>query len=419
MPEIILPPLYRVTQPLVTEEIEEVGKAVAEALSSAGMAERVRPGMRIAVTAGSRGIDRIPEVLRATVEWLTRRGAAPFLLAAMGSHGGGTEAGRRAVLGELGITEEAVGAPIFAEGETVVLGEALGLPVYGSGRAARAEGVVIVNRVKPHTSYTGRHESGLAKMLAVGLGQAEGAAAFHAGGRGQLARLVPAMAELALAKLPILGGLALIENGRDRLHRIEGMAPEKILEREPELLELARSMKPRLPFAAADVLVVDYLGKDLSGTGMDTTVIGRLYITGEPEPETPRIKRIAALRLSPKSRGSAYGIGLADVTTAAVVRAMDPAVTLANALASTFLERARAPLSFPSDRSAIHAAVQTCGVLDPSALQLARIRDTQNLEQILVSGPLLKSLDPSVKSSELPLAWEFDDQGNLRDLAQK
>ena len=176
-------------------------------------------------------------------------------------------------------------------------------------------------------------------------------------------------------------------------------------------------MKPRLPFDEADVLVVDYLGKDISGTGLDTAVIGRLYLAGEPEPPRPRIKRIVALRLSPKSRGSAYGIGLADVTTEAVVQAMDPAATRANALASTFLERARVPLSFPSDREAIGAALQTCGSLGPSALRLARIRDTLHLEDVLVSAPLLKGLDPSVKISEVPLAWEFDGRGNLHDLA--
>ena len=414
--ELPLPPLYRIRQALDTAEISEVGFAVAAALAQERLAERVRPGMKVAITVGSRGIDRILEVTRAVVEWLREQGADPFIVAAMGSHGGSTPEGRKAVLKQLGISEESAGAPILSGGETVVLGHVGNQPIYCSAAAATADGIVVVNRIKPHTSYTGRYESGLSKMLVVGLGLEWGASVLHSRGVRQIPRLVEEMAPVALRSLPVLFGLALIENGLDRLKRIEAIPAEKIPEREPKLLQEAKALVARLPFAEAEVLVVDYLGKDISGTGMDTSVIGRLHIAGEPEPESPRIKRLVALRLSPRSQGSAYGIGLADLTTEALIRAMDPMATRANALASTFIERAKVPLAFPTDKKAIQAGVATCGHPDLASLRIARIRNTLHLSELLVSEPLLKNLDLPAKTLEGPLDWPFDLDGNLSDL---
>jgi hypothetical protein len=416
---IHLPELYRIRQHVDTGEVTDLADAVGCALEAASLTERVRPGTRVAVTAGSRGIDRIAEVLRLTVDWLRGRGALPFIVPAMGSHGGPTPAGPVQLLARLGITEETVGAPVEGDPETVVLGRVRDLPVHCSRAAAGADGIVVVNRVKPHTSFSGDYESGLAKMLAVGLGGRQGAACVHTCGVRLVPRIIPEMAQIVLRRTPVLAGIALLENGLDRLGRIEGIPADRILEREPQLLDQARELRPALPFEEADVLVVDCLGKNLSGTGMDTHVIGRLFIGGEPEPDRPRIRRIAVLRLSPESEGNAYGVGLADVTTDALVSRINRESMQANAMTSTFVERARVPLALPSDRLAIEAAVQTCNHPDLSTLRLARIRDTLHLEELHVSEGLLDSLSNSVEVLEGPLAWAFDGEGNLEPDCEK
>lgn len=410
---IKLPAMHRVAQKLVTDEIADAPGRVVEALDAAGVSGRVRPGMKIALTAGSRGIDRIGPVLSAVASWLRGLGADPFLVPAMGSHGGGGVPGRAAVLEGLGISGRGTGVPGRDSGEVVELGRAHDVPVYCLRDAAEADGIVVINRVKPHTSFTGTYESGLVKMMAVGLGMAAGATAVHSRGAGELARLVPEMAGVVMARVNVLAGLALVENGVDRLETIEAMASEKIMEREPHLLERARRLRPCLPFDAADVLVVDRLGKDVSGTGMDTRVIGRMFITGEPELESPRIRRIVVLRLTPGTGGNAYGIGLADVTTEAVVSAMKPELARANAMASTFVERARVPLAFPSDREAIAAAVAVCGNPHPEKLRIARIHDTLNLADLLVSAPLLETVKNKAEIILGPIEWDFDRDGNL------
>ena len=414
MQRLSLPPMYLIRQALDSGEVEDVYTAVFQALEAENLSGIVTPGMRVAVTAGSRGIHCIAEVLRATVDWLRGQGADPFLVPAMGSHGRGSAEGQLAVLAGLGITKDTVGAPVRPCATTCVVGQVQGLSVHCSDRAREADGVVVVNRVRPHTSYAGPYESGLVKMLAVGLGLNPGASAVHARGVQGLVRLVPQMARVTLRELPVLFGIALLENGFHRLKRIEVIPAGRIMDREPGLLEEARALRASLPFDQAHVLVVDRIGKDLSGTGMDTKVVGRLYIAGEPEPESPRIRRIAVLRLSKGGGGSAYGIGLADVTTEAVQRATDPVATRANALASTFVERARMPAVFPSDREAVFAAVSTCGHPDPETLRLVRIRDTLHLSELWVSNALLGSLSHNVNVLEGPVDWVFDEQGNLR-----
>jgi len=408
-----LPSLYRIRQDLDAEEILDLAEALHRSFEATSLAERIRPGMKVAITAGSRGIDRIAEVLRLTADWLRSRGARPFIVPSMGSHGGPSPEGPVNLLATLGITEKTVGAQIEADPENVVLGEVQGLPVHCSRTAARADGIVVVNRIKPHTSFSGEYESGLAKMLAVGLGRQQGAQAIHAHGVKAIARIIPEMAQTVLRQAPVIAGIALLENGLDRLKRIEAIPAERIMAREPQLLEEARRLRPMLPFEEADVLIVDYLGKDLSGTGLDTHVIGRLFIAGEQEPARPRIRRIAVLRISPGSHGNAYGIGLADVTTQVAVGAMDFVSTRANAMTSTFVERVRVPLTLPSDREAIGAALSTCNHPDVSTMKLARIRDTRHLEELLVSESLLNSLSKPVDVLEGPMEWSFDDDGNL------
>ncbi len=414
--QLTLPSMYRIRQDLDAEEVTDLAEALRSTLSAEALGGRIRPGMRVAITAGSRGIDRIAEVLRLTVAWLHNLGANPFIVPAMGSHGGQPPEGPVNLLATLGITEETVGAPVEADPETLVLGRVEGMPVHCARTAAEADGSIVVNRIKPHTSYSGEVESGLAKMLAVGLGRRQGAEFVHAQGVRAMPTIIPKMAQVVLRHTQVVAGIALLENGLDRLKKIESMPAEQIMTREPGLLDEARRCLPMLPFEEADVLVVDSLGKDLSGTGMDTHVIGRRFITGEQEPDLPRVKRIAVLRLSPGSKGNAYGIGLADVTTRAVVRAMDHASMQANAMTSTFVERVRVPLALPSDRQAIEAAVSTCNHPDLQTLKLGRIQNTLHLEELHVSESLLNAVSKTVDVLEGPLEWPFDDQGNL-DLA--
>jgi hypothetical protein len=405
--------MYRIRQNLDADEIGDLAEALRCALSAQGLAERIRPGMRVLVTAGSRGIDRIAEVLRLTVDWLHSLGAKPFIVPAMGSHGGQPPEGPVNLLAALGITEETVGAPVEGDHETVVLGHVDGMPVHCARTATVADGILVVNRVKPHTSFSGEIESGLTKMLAVGLGRRQGAEFVHTQGVTAMSAIIPKMAQVVLAKTNVVAGIALLENGLDRLKKIEAIPAEEIMAREPGLLEEARGLRPMLPFEMADVLVVDSLGKDLSGTGMDVQVIGRRFLTGEQEPDLPRIKRIAVLRLSAASKGNAYGIGLADVTTQAVVSAMDLASMQANAMTSTFIERVRVPLALPSDRQAIEAAVSTCNHPDLQTLRLGRIRNTLHLEELYVSESLLNELSRPAEVLEGPLEWPFNDEGNL------
>jgi len=309
-----------------------------------------------------------------------------------------------------------VGAPVEGDHETVVLGSVEGMAVHCTRIAAEADGIFVVNRVKPHTSFSGEIESGLTKMLAVGLGRRQGATFVHTQGVSAMPAIIPKMAQVVLGHTKVVAGIALVENGLDRLKKIEAMPAEEIMTREPGLLEEARRLRPMLPFEGADVLVVDSLGKDLSGTGMDAQVIGRRFLTGEQEPDLPRIKRIAVLRLSPGSKGNAYGIGLADVTTRTVVEAMDLASMQANAMTSTFIERIRVPLALPSDRQAIEAAMSTCNHPDLETLKLGRIPNTLHLEELYVSESLMNALSKPVDVLEGPLEWPFDDHGNL-DLA--
>jgi hypothetical protein len=285
--------------------------------------------------------------------------------------------------------------------------------------ALSADGIVVINRVKPHTSFHGPYESGLAKMLAVGLGKQEGASAVHALGPKALREIVPGIAEFILKRVKVLFGVALIENGLDRLARIEVIPGDGILNQEPELLKESYRLMPRLPFREIDVLIVDRLGKSKSGTGLDTNVIGRMGLRGEPEPDDPLIHRIVVLDLAASSSASAYGIGLADITTKRVLDKMDPGAMRENALASTFVERARVPLWFHTDTEAIHAAIRTSWCPDMSELRLARIRDTLSLEEIIITRPLyeqacedLEIISDSEASGRIE-SLSFDDEGNL------
>ncbi|MCC7353294.1 MAG: DUF2088 domain-containing protein, partial [Anaerolineae bacterium] len=368
--------------------LADVPGAVRAAMARADWSQRLKPGSRVAITAGSRGINNISLVLRTVVDEARARGLAPFLVPAMGSHGGATAQGQLALLAELGVTPERIGAPIHATMDVVELGQTEdGVPVYLDAYAVQADGIIVVNRVKPHTSFIGAVESGLHKMIAIGLGKERAAATLHGYGLRGLREFIPRVARVTLARAPILLGIAILEDGYDQTAEVVGLAPPEIPAREPELLARAREMRARLPFDECDLLIVEQMGKEISGTGMDTAVIGRLYIRGEPDFPAPRIGWLAVLGLTPASHGNATGVGLADIITRRLYESIDYATTYKNVAISGFLERGKIPLVAETQRAAIDLALRLTG-REP---RVARIRDTLHLERIQVSAALLQA----------------------------
>ena len=375
--------------------------------------EKLRPGARIAIAAGSRGIANIDRIVRAAVECIRAAGGKPFIVPAMGSHGGATAEGQTRVLAGYGITEETVGAPIVSSMETVRIPAAgLDNKVFMDRAAYEADGIVLVNRIKPHTDFHGSYESGLVKMAVIGLGKHAGAVELHSFGASGLRELIPLTFRTIAETGKIMLGLAVVENACDETAHIEAVPGKRILEREPALLDLARRNMPRLPAEDIDVLIVDRMGKEISGVGMDTTIIGRIRIRGQEEPASPRIKVITVSGLTSHSYGNAIGIGLADVITRRLFDAIDFNAMYVNARTSRFLERAKVPFVAESDEDAFAVARSACGRIVPGAERIVRIRDTLYLAEVQVSEAIYNEIKDKVelvkKAEEI-----FDGKGNL------
>ena len=361
----------------------------------------------MALTVGSRGIAGIDAMVRSAVSALQSMGFAPFVVAAMGSHGGGTVEGQRELLAEFGVTEASIGCPVRCEIETVELGRnSLGLPIRFDRNAYSADGIVLMNRIKPHTSFTGRYESGLLKMLTIGLGKREGAAQVHKLGLAGLLRILPEVGTFLLEHTKVALGVALLENAEESTARVVGVEPEDLLAVEPVLLDEARVLMARLPFDQIDVLIVGELGKNYSGTGLDPNVIGRQRIEAMPDLTSPVVTRLAVLDLSVETHGNAVGIGLADLTTDRVVRGIDPVPMRVNCFTSNFLTRARVPLSLPSDRDVIAACLDTCWRTEWSQARVAFIPNTLELTTLWVTRPFA---DEVAANPGLALDSEFQD----------
>ncbi len=374
--------------------VGDIEAAVEAAVASSRLAARMPAGGRIAITAGSRGISGIAGIVRSTVQALRIRGFDPFVVAAMGSHGGGTSDGQRALLAEQGVTENAVGCPIRSEMDTVVLGtNSFGLPVHLDRNAFEADGIVLLNRIKPHTSFTGRYESGLLKMLSVGLGKRQGAAQVHKLGLPGLRTLIPEVGAFLLERARVVLGLAILENALEQTARIVPVEPEELLDVEPRLLEEARDLMARLPFDQIDVLVVGELGKNYSGTGLDPNVIGRQRVETMPDLPRPVITRLAVLDLSVETRGNALGIGLADLTTERLVRGIDPTPMRVNSMTSNFLTRARVPLALPTDHDVIATALDTCWRIERDQARMVLIPNTLEISSFWVSTALAEEVE--------------------------
>lgn len=407
-----LPRWARVRQRLHAAAIDDVAVAVAAELARPEIAAAIRPGARVALTAGSRGIDRIDQVLAAAVQMLRQRGGVPFVVPAMGSHGGATAQGQLALLAEYGITEAAVGCPIRASMDTVLLGHTAGdVPVWFDRLAyEQADAVVPIGRVKPHTDFHGPIESGLLKMIAIGLGKQKGADTFHTRGFASFHALIPEVARTTLAHVNIPFGLALLEDGQGQLGRIEAVPAAQIWEREPALLQLARAWMPQLPGQQIDVLIIDELGKDISGIGADTNVINRYY--DGPLPFKPAISRIIARGLTAATEGNATGMGLIDIVLRRLADAIDFEQTYMNCITAKMPEGARMPLTAATDRQALSIALACCLNLDAAHARIARIHDTKHLGELWATEPLLPELlatDRVELLSELePIAFDRD-----------
>jgi hypothetical protein len=411
--------MLRVRQQFDRVRVADVSVGVREALSRLNLGQAIRPGQSVALTAGSRGIANIPEVLRATVRFLRDLGAEPFLVPSMGSHGGGTAEGQKHLIESYGITEQAVGAPIRASMETVSLGSTPeGWPVLLDKHAVAADHIGVIGRVKPHTGYHGPIESGLLKMMMIGLGKHAGALAYH---RILLEQpydaVVRSVSRVVRAKSPIRFGLALVENAYDETGRIEAVRPEEFEPREEELLTLAKKWLARLPFPVADLLIVDEIGKDVSGSGMDTNVVGRKRAFRDQPAVAgqPKMRCIFVRGLSERTHGNATGIGLADFTTTRLVKAMDYRATTINCLTAGYPEGANIPVHFDTDREVIDAALKIIGTRQPEQARVMRIKNTLMLEEIELSEPCMQSGTPQNPLTVLegPHEWRFDGSGNL------
>lgn len=372
------------------------------------------PGARIAIAVGSRGISNIALIARSVVEAVRAAGGDPFIIPAMGSHGGATAEGQARVLADYGATEEYLGAPVCSCMEVVPLGRTDGdmdIPVYMDKLAAQSDGVIAINRVKPHTDFHGPHESGIVKMLTIGLGKQAQAAAVHRYGAAGLRDGIPRVTEKVIASGKILGALAILEDGYDQTSDVAFASGMEIFDLDARFLERSRRMMARLPFDRLDALVVDCMGKNFSGTGMDTNVIGRLCIRGQQD-GAPTCARVVVLDLSPESHGNALGVGLADVTTERLRAKIDWAATNANVMTSGFLERGFLPMVMPDDHRAVALAASTCCGRTPENIRLVRIRDTLHLDEIYISRALAEEIQANPRCRMLgdfqPMRFDTD-----------
>ncbi len=390
-PAMSIPPLARVRQSVFQPHLADVAGTVRRLILEARLGDRVPAGGRVAVGVGSRGISCIATAARAAVDALKEAGYRPFLVAAMGSHGGATAEGQRELLAGYGITPEAMGVEVRTEMDADVIGTSpVGLPIYFDRNARGADGIVLINRVKPHTDFTGRYESGILKMLTIGLGKREGAAQVHRLGLRGLREVLPAVGAYLVENTKFALGLAILENADDEAAEIVAVDPSNILDVEPALLDRARGLMARLPFDQIDVLVVGELGKNYSGTGIDPNVIGRLMIETMPDFARPRVTRLAVLDISDESHGNAIGVGFADLTTDRLVARIDPVPSRINVMTACFLERARVPIALPTDRDVFEAALATCWRADPAEARLVVIPNTLEIHRLWIS-PALES----------------------------
>jgi hypothetical protein len=412
--DIPIPKMAKVKVKFDDKKIDDLGSALREKLQQEHIQNTIKPGMEIAIAVGSRGLDRLVELTAVTVQFLKEMGAKPFIVPSMGSHGGATAEGQRDVLAHLGVTEESSGCEIRSSMEVIKLGElSNGLPVYIDKYASQADGIVVINRVKPHTAFRGPVESGIMKMISIGLGKQKGAEACHQLGFKYMAENVPAMAKMIMEKKPILFGVATVENAFDKVAIVDVLTPEQIIDKEADLQAKAKELLPKLFFEQLEVLVIDQIGKNISGDGMDPNITGRYptpYAHGGPD-----VNKMVVLGLTHETEGNANGVGTADFTTKRLVDKMDLEATYANGLTSTVVAPTKIATTLPNDREAIQAAIKTSNILDFTKVKMVRIKNTLELSEIEVSEELLDYIAKHPNMEQISDLYEFtfDEKGNL------
>ncbi|MBT7155921.1 MAG: DUF2088 domain-containing protein [Deltaproteobacteria bacterium] len=385
------PKMHRIRQVIEAPEVENLEETISQELESLLLESKIKPGARIAVTAGSRGINHIDRILKRIIDFLKQHEAKPFLVPAMGSHGDGSAEGQLDVLKSLNITEETMGVPIHSSMEVVEIGKSsFDFPVLVDKLAAESDGIVVVNRIKPHTEFEGPIESGLMKMMAIGLGKHKGCVEVHkqAGNYGYL-KVIPEIGQIILDKLPILFGVGIVENIYDETAKIKAVSPDRFFEEEAELLIEAKRLMAKIPFDHLDVLIIDEIGKNISGTGLDTNVIGRIMVYGEKEPELPQINRIVVLDMTEESHGNAVGIGLSDYISDRLYTKINRSAVAKNAIAANTPEKGRIPISLPTDRETVEAALNTIGAIKSEDARIVHIKNTLELKEMHISNALL------------------------------
>lgn len=410
------PRMYRIRQRFDSTVVKDVRETVKTELSKLSWTQ-VKPGHRVAITGGSRGIAHIADILKAIVELLKSCRAEPFIFPAMGSHGGATAEGQAALLAHYGVTEPFTGAPIVSSMEVVEIGKTEdGVPIFIDRNALLADHIVVVNRIKSHTKFKGPIESGLMKMMAIGMGKQKGADLYHrAAIQYTFPKIIVDAARGVLKKAPIFCGVGIVENGYGETAKIVALRPEEAESVEKELLLLAKSMMPKLPFNAIDLLIVDEMGKDISGVGIDPNITGRNrdLLGGFPHPT--RVKRLFVRDLTDQSNGNATGIGLADLTTRRLIDKIDYQATYMNSITGISLEKAAIPMHFETDREAIEVALGSIGLTSPQESRIVRIKNTLQLDEVEVSEGYGEELfqRSDLEILEGPSAMAFNPHGNL------
>jgi len=409
-----LPRMVRVKQRFEGPRVHDIPRAVRETIASLHLAERVKPGQRVAITAGSRGIANIDQITKAVVGELKALGLQPFIVPTMGSHGEATSEGQLKVLEHYGIIEATMGCPITSSMEVVQIGEVKGIPVLCDKNAWGADHIAVVARIKTHTDFDAEIESGLFKMMAIGLGKQRGAEHYHrAGHHYSYAEVFPLVGNTVLETGHILFGLGIVENGYDETAKVRAMLPKDFEEGEKALLREAKVWMARLPFDALDLLIVDEMGKNISGAGMDTNVVGRPFV--QKVLDRPKVRRLFVRDLTPESGGNAVGVGMADLTTRRLVNKINYKALYMNAITSGVPEGAKVPMAFETDREAIQVALKMIGLTPPEQARIVRIKNTLQLTEMDVSEALLSEIGAHERLSVAtePAVLVFDDKGNL------
>jgi len=406
--------MFRVKQRFEGPTLHNIPSAVRETIASLHLADKVKPGQTVAITAGSRGITNIDRITRAVVDELKALGLQPFIVPTMGSHGEATAEGQRKILEHYGITEGSMGCPIKSSMEVVRIGEMKGTPVFCDKNAWGADHIAVVARVKTHTDFDNEIESGLFKMMAIGLGKQHGAEHYHRSGHHYgYAEIFPSVGKTVLETGHILCGLGIVENGYDETAKVQALLPKDFWEGEKALLRESKVWMAKLPFERLDLLIVDDLGKDISGAGMDPNVIGRPSV--QKVPEYPKVQRLFVRDLTPACEGNAIGVGMADFTTKRLVDKINYKAMHMNAITSGVTEAAKVPMAFETDREAIQVALGMIGLTPPEQALVVRIKDTLRLTEMDVSEAMLSQVKAHERLSIVsgPAALAFDNKGNL------